>query len=253
VHDVDSLIHRGGKSYINQSVRLSNYVIVHNQIAYNELLVRVNKDNKCKIYVIPHGNCINLQLYINREDALKNFNLDATKKYLLFFGMIKKAKGLDVLINSMKDIPADIHLIIAGRTRDISFGFYQELIDSYGMSDRIHSFVRYITNDERNCFFNAADIVVLPYRAIYQSGILLMAMSYGKAVVASDLAANKMMLDNKNGILFNTDDSKDLAQKINMLLSDDDKRNQVSAAAKEYVTINNSWENIADAFYSILK
>ena len=167
--------------------------------------------------------------------------------------MIKKSKGLDVIINAMKNIHSDVDLIIAGRTRDIDFKDYSFQIEKLKLNQRIHPIVRYITNSERNMLFNFVDLVVIPYRQIYQSGVILLAMSYGIPVIASDLQANKsFIVDNINGILFKDSNSSDLAEKINLIIGDDEKIKSISKNAKDFVAIYHDWNKIGDEFYKIL-
>ena len=251
IHDIENLLEQSGKSWIQNCCQLSSYIVVHNSLSYDELLKKISSTEKEKVCIIPHGNFIGLNEITNTIETAKYFNLDSNKIHLLFFGMIKKSKGLEVLIESLKDIPSNVHLIIAGRTRNISFNHYENTINELNLSSRVHPVIRYITNDERNKLFNFSDLVVLPYRKIYQSGVLLQAMSYGLPVIASDLPANKLIINEKNGVLFNTGNASDLAQKINELIMDEKKRKSIAENAKEFVKINNDWENIASDFLNM--
>ncbi len=251
IHDVESLIHQQRKTWISKCVNLASYVIVHNNLSYDELIERIKPADKGKVFIIPHGNYVGLQEKTESDQTAAYFNLDSNKIYLLFFGMIKRSKGLEVLIDAMKDIPANVDLIIAGRTRNISFIHYETLIRKLNLLHRVHPIIRYITNTERNLLFNFADLAILPYQRIYQSGVMLLAMSYGIPVIASDLPANKLIIDDKNGTLFKVGDSSDLAAKINDLIADEGKRNYISECAREFVTINNDWNKIGDDFLKI--
>ena len=85
-------------------------------------------------------------------------------------------------------------------------------------------------------------------RKIYQSGVMLLAMSYGLPVIASDLPANKLIIEDKKGILFKEGNSLDLASKINEIINDELKRKTISENAKEYVKLNNDWEKIGSQY-----
>ena len=200
------------------------------------------------MFLIPHGNFIDLRINSTREEAGKYFNLNPEKKYLLFFGMIKKSKGLEVLLNAMIYINPDIDLIIAGRTRDVAFEVYNKDIERMNLSKRVHTFIRYITNEERKMFFKLSDIVVIPYNRIYESGVSIMAMSYNIPVVASDLPANTKLLDNNRGVLFKTGNSSDLADQINSLIADPTRLKSISQNAYDYIATNHSWEKISDQY-----
>ena len=253
VHDVESLVLNKGKSKINNCAQLAHHLIVHNKFSFEELIKKIDPAYINKINIVPHGNYLSLKENTEKDITATYFNLDRNRKYILFFGMIKKSKGLDVIINAMKNIHSDVDLIIAGRTRDVDFKEYSLLIEKLKLNQRIHPIVRYITNSERNMLFNFVDLVVIPYRQIYQSGVILLAMSYGIPVIASDLPANKsFIVDNINGILFKDSNSSDLAEKINLIIGDDEKIKSISKNAKDFVAIYHDWNKIGDEFYKIL-
>jgi glycosyltransferase involved in cell wall biosynthesis len=185
--------------------------------------------------------------------AYEYFNLDISKRYLLFFGMLKRAKSLEVLLEALAKLPEDIHLIVAGRPRDMDYSYYSRLILKLGISGRVHSIIRYVTNEERHFLFTIPEAVVLPYRRIYQSGVLLLAMSYGLPVIASDLPANREVINNRNGTLFITGDSSDLADKIHLLLEDEARMKSISDSARDYVLQYHNWERIGDQFMQVFE
>lgn len=251
-HDIESFISGNSESFISNCVANADSVVVHNKYSYEELLARIRECDKHKIAIIPHGNFNTGLPAADRDTALASFNLDSEKRYILFFGMIKKSKGLEILIEAMKKVPEHIHLIIAGRTRDVNFNYYNDLIKKFELESRIHSFARYITNNERHLLFSLSDIAVIPYLKIYQSGVMLYAMSHDVAIVASDLAPNKMIIDNGNGLLFKTGDSDDLALKLKILTSDNKLLNSVRRSAKSYVTFHHDWDKIGEEFIKLL-
>lgn len=251
VHDLESFVYTNGGSWLKSCVQISAAVIVHNKEVYNEIIEKIGDQLIEKVHVIPHGNFPNLPSRAKKELAIEYFNLSPEKKYLLFFGMIKKSKGLNILLNAMRDIDTGVHLIIAGRLRENSFQEYYKLIKEFGLAERVHTILRYITNEERHLLFSTADISVLPYTRIYQSGVLLLAMSYGVPVVASDLPSVKEVINSENGILFTCGDSKDLASKINMLISDEEKKIRISKNAIDYIRKNHDWKIFAGEFYKL--
>ncbi len=252
IHDAESMIEDKKWSRLRGCIGNSECVIVHNEWTCAELIKRVNVKNKRKINIIPHGNFIDLPGKQNRTEALNYFQLRPEKKYLLFFGMIKKSKGLETLIEAMKDVGPDVELIIAGRERDDSFGNYKSMIDDLNLSGRIHPYVRYLTNAERGMLFSVAEAVVLPYRRVYQSGVLLMAMSLGVPVIASDLPSMRDEVGENNGMLFEPGSAGDLSGKINLLISDQSKKNETIQNARAHVSKNHDWDDIADSFKTYL-
>jgi glycosyltransferase involved in cell wall biosynthesis len=125
-----------------------------------------------------------------REEVLKELNLEADKKYLLFFGFIRDYKGLDLLLEAMCDLPEDIHLIIAGEVYG-SFTKYQQLIDANNLKSRVHIFDHYISDDEVTNYFSASDVCILPYKGATQSGITAISHHFEVPVVATDVGGLK--------------------------------------------------------------
>ncbi len=253
VHDVESLVERPGSGWIKSCIRSSAVAVVHNRATYDDLLFVAGEEIGKMVKIIPHGNYIGVVVPVDRSAALKSLSLDTGKKYILFFGMIKKSKGLGDLIHAMSLVDNEIDLIIAGRPRDVSFEEYEKMIRQLGLKKRIHTMIRYISNEERNLLFNAADALIIPYHRIYQSGVLIMGMSYRLPVIASDLSSNNLMLMENTGLLFKVGNSSDLAQKINSLFTDKRRSDSMADRGREFVAVNNSWDRIADEFANILK
>ena len=106
---------------------------------------------------------------------------------LLFFGLIRPYKGLDVLIHSLqllKGSSKPIHLVIAGECYE-DWSKYEMLIQASGVSPCVHIYNSFIADEDVPVFFGAADLVCLPYRTASQSGVTAIAIQYGKPVVAS--------------------------------------------------------------------
>jgi D-inositol-3-phosphate glycosyltransferase len=246
VHDIENSVRRG--SELKDICKKSDSIVVHNQFCKIELLKKIKTSDQHKVKIIPHGHFIDL---VNDSEVKLPFDFKEGIIYLLFFGNIKESKGLDVLLESMKILPDKVHLAIAGRDRNDYSGLYFRTIDDWNLRDRVHIIMRYITNDERNTLFRKCTIAVLPYKKIYQSGVLLMAMSYHLPVVASNLKPNQEIINEKNGLLFVSEDAKDLAAKI-LAMTDTSLQNKYTASAFEFVQTFHNWKDIASAFASIV-
>jgi glycosyltransferase involved in cell wall biosynthesis len=108
---------------------------------------------------------------------------------------------------------------------------------------RLH--IGYVPDDVASAYFAAADIVVLPYRHIYQSGVLLMAMSYARPVVVSDLPGmTEIVTDGENGYVFNSGSKDDLARALTHALIDEGGRSRIAAAALQYIREKHDWNHI---------
>ncbi|WP_242648626.1 glycosyltransferase [Cognatishimia maritima] len=134
---------------------------------------------------------------------------------LLFFGIIRPYKGLDLLLKAIaKSGRRDLRLTIAGQ-------FWQnekdttELIDRLGISDLVELRSRFIDDREAAALFQRADAVVLPYRSVTGSGVVATAFHYGRAVIATRLPGfAEIVKDGETGWLFSPNSIDELADHI---------------------------------------
>lgn len=253
-HDLEGFEEKDNNYIKNKIYSWSSSVAIHNSFSINEFNRIFDSKYKDKVFQIPHGNYIP---FISKNNINYKFdfldNLDNSKKYILFFGQIKPTKGLDVLLKSLKFIDPNIHLIIAGRSRYDDFNQYLEIINSVNIRSRVHMLIRYISDKERELLFHYSDAIIVPYSKIYQSGVLILSMSYGIPVIASDLPPNKEIIDNgRTGILFETEDEIDLANKITSLFENKSLLRKISQASFDYVNTKHSWCQVGAYFFNNL-
>ena len=120
----------------------------------------------------------------DKAEAQRQLGLDPALRTLLFFGLIRDYKGLDLLLDAMSLLGPGYQLVVAGESYG-SFDKYQAQIDASGCAGRIHVFNRYIDDEQVPGFFSAADVCVLPYRSATQSGITAIALHFEVPVVAT--------------------------------------------------------------------
>jgi D-inositol-3-phosphate glycosyltransferase len=233
----------------------SDYIVVHNYFSYETLLNNVDIKKHEKVKIIKHGGHLDhIGERPDRGKLREKLELEPDKQYILFFGQIKKVKGLDILLEAMSKVPGNINLIIAGKLWKDDFSHYDALIKKYAISDRVVKMIRFIEDDEREMLFFASDVIVLPYRVIFQSGVLLMAMSHGLPVIASDLGPNKEIITHKkNGILFMSENPEDLSKKINTFFDQDSLRGLLSKKSLITIQQHYDWSDIAGKYVEIIK
>ncbi len=135
----------------------------------------------------PHPLYDNYDAAVSKEEACTKLGLPTDAKYLLFFGFIRKYKGLDLLLEAMNDerIRAkNLKLIIAGEfyeEREV----YDQLIATYALQDCVKLFTEFIPNDEVRYYFSAVDVVVQPYKSATQSGITQIAYHFEKPMIVT--------------------------------------------------------------------
>ncbi len=109
---------------------------------------------------------------LNQLDARKALGLTEDKKIVLFFGLIRKYKGLDMLLDAFHELKSDkdINLVIAGEFYEDKQP-YLDLIEKYQIEDQVILHSKFIANEDVKLYFSAADMVALPYRSATQSGV----------------------------------------------------------------------------------
>jgi glycosyltransferase involved in cell wall biosynthesis len=135
---------------------------------------------------------------------------------ILFFGKVRKYKGLHVLLEAMPRVLSEIEceLVIAGEFYD-SADKYRRLIGELGIESKVRILNHYIPNEEVPDFFEQADVLVLPYVSASQSGVARIAFSNALPVIASDAGGlSEAVIENVNGLLFPAGDSTALANRI---------------------------------------
>jgi len=227
VHDVESLDtpHGPGGSRSPALNRLiwrwimeygSDRLYTFSHSAAGELRRHLNPKLHDRLTVLHHGHFLDLPLpEPDRATARQRLGLNPETFVLLFFGQIKASKGPDLLLEAMEQLhDPDVHLIMAGQSRDFDLNALVAQIPE-STRQRITLMQRYIPDQERDLLFKACDLVVLPYRRIYNSGVLMMALSYGRPVLASDLPANnEILMPDFKSYLFPSGNSTALSQAI---------------------------------------
>lgn len=138
-------------------------------------------------------------------------------KQILFFGLIKAYKGLDLLLMAIpliiKEIP-DIKLVVAGAVYGESESYYK-LIDDLGIKRSVELQFRYISDNEMADFFSRSQLCILPYRTATQSGVIANAYSFGVPVLATDVGGLKEYIEpGRTGYLVAPEDSVALAEAV---------------------------------------
>ena len=255
VHDVERLDQSTPQNWFNDLLinflrrrilgRGCHHAYTFSQAAADELLHHA-PGLKDRLTVLRHGHFLDLPLPVpTQAQARQELQLKDGTMTLLFFGQIKESKGLDILLEAMNLVhDPDIHLVIAGSARDVDPQDMIQTLVEPSVQNQIHLHNRYISDQERDALFKACDALVIPYRRIYNSGVLMMGLSYGKTVIASDLPANREIVQNGvNGYLFEDGNPSDLAQNI-IQLKNASKR-PTFGAIMDPLRAHHSWDLMA--------
>lgn len=212
---VDTWYHR---TSLKSLYRLADATIVHTESMKEELIAAFHVPSD-KIYVVRHGiNLLVPRTGMTKIEARQKLDLPATAHVILFFGYISKYKGVDLLIDAVSRMANDdpaATLVIAGQFKCTSAFRTSIEIRLAQLQTRISvkTFFQFIPPEQVEELFVAADCVALPYRAIYQSGIIFLAYRFGIPLVATDVGSfREDIIDGKTGILCERDNVISLSE-----------------------------------------
>lgn len=210
-------------------------IVVHSQHGRARLIDELGVDGE-RVHVVPHGAFEHLAA----EDATgaaspPPFQTDLP--VVLCFGLMRPYKGIDLLLEAWRGIE-DAELWIAGAPRmDIS-------ALRAAAPPGVRFVPRFITDDELSAFFRRADLVVLPYREIDQSGVLFTALAFGKPLLLSDVGGFPEVAAQGAARTFPAGDTAALHATLRELVADPSALAQLAARARAAATGAYSWSEI---------
>jgi len=190
---------------------------------------------------------------LNQKMCQKKINIDSDF-IILFFGLIRDYKGLDVLLKSLykfKKLKNNFKLIIAGECYTQK-NKYLDLINKYNLNSNIFWDDSYIPDENVNVYFSACDVVVLPYKKASQSGIIPISFNYNKLILTSNIAGLKeFVVPGKTGYLFDTENPNSLSVTLSKIYYKHDfkESDNFISVHKEKFTI----DKLADDIISFIK
>jgi glycosyltransferase involved in cell wall biosynthesis len=230
------------KQFFNKIIfHLGDMLIVHTEQNREELTKIVPHKT---IRVIPHGMIEPAKAGISKEQARNALKIPLHDKVLLCFGHIRDYKGVDVAIRALGRLKdKGIKLLIAGKCWE-DWTKYEQLINQFSLQDSVIKYIDYIPSDSTETFFTAADLVLLPYRHFdAQSGVGSLVLSFDIPMIVSQTGGLPNYVEDPHCVI-RPDDDKDLATKIEQILSDERlyKKLQQDIITKK---ASLSWKNIA--------
>lgn len=232
----------------NISQRLSyiaDIKIIHSKSAINEMVE--NKLNIDHCVVIPHGSYVGVYPnLITPSEAREKLKIKIDEFVILFFGNIRKYKGIDKLLEAFSLIDNNnVRLIIAGQCKDKSIiRSVYKLQETY----KIIFYDGFVAHEDVAKYFNACDVVCMPFKEITTSGSALLALSFNKPIIAPRIGA---LIDLPYDVGFLYDPLKNNALLLNLNKAISSKHlKSMSNAANRYVE-SLSWDKIAEKTYKI--
>ncbi|AMJ88211.1 alginate lyase family protein [Alteromonas sp. Mac1] len=185
-------------------IGLFDNILVHGELAKQRIVNEIGAEES-KVSIVPHGSYEGYYPnYADRKSSRAYFSIPETDFVYLFFGNIKGYKGVDELLTSyerVRESRNNCKLIIAGRIFDEEAG---QLIDGYVARDSsIICKPGFIEEHDVQYYFNAADVVVLPYKKILTSGAATLSFAFKKKVIAPKQGLlPELIEDGTQGFLF---------------------------------------------------
>lgn len=244
-HFIDSLLTRLGLHH-------AKYFIALSQKVENELKENFKDKNiyRSELPIYDHlaGNVENVSL------LKQKFSISENEKVLLFFGYIRKYKGLDILLKALSilrsELP-DIKLIVAGEFYDDK-DFYIKLIQKYNLQNSVIMRNEYIPNEKVKDYFLVSDLVVLPYRSATQSGILNLAYGFSKPVIVTKVGGLSEFVSNESTGLIVEEPKAELIAKAIKKFFEIEKQIDFKKNISEFIK-SNRFNNLNEIINKVLE
>ena len=205
--------------------------------------------NNPKINYHPHPVYDQFGELLPKTTSIISLKLNTAKKYILFFGFIRKYKGLDLLINALPTINKNVELIVAGEFYE-SEQEYKKLIKKLGLSKRVHFYADFIPQEKVATFFSACDILVQPYRTASQSGVAQIAYHFNKPILVTNVGGlPEIVPHNKVGYVVDVN-PKAISIAINDFYENDKELEFIENVKQEKKKY--SWINMANQIINTL-
>jgi len=204
---------------------------------------------EAKTLVLKHPSYQQFGTKTDKKQAREVLKVNPVKKTLLFFGLIRDYKGLDLLLEAFSSLDDSYQLIIAGEV----YGdrkTYDKLIDQ-SKNKHIYFVDQFIPLEEVNRYFSAADLCVLPYKTATQSGIKAMCDVFHLPVLVSRVGGlHEEISENENGFVIREASVFSLAKQIEEIFSDSRIEIAAQNIQNQLENKQNEWDEFAD---SVLK
>ena len=258
-HNVNMRKRDGGDSWWNRlslriQYRLSDHIFVHADRMKGELLNDFGVSEH-KVSVIPFGiNNTCPTTKVTRSEARQRLGVCAADKTALFFGQIAPYKGLEYLIDAFSKVAKQdesYRLVIAGKVKKGHSVYWDKVrsqIAISGVRNRIIERIEHIPDEEVELYFRAADVLIVPYVQIFQSGVPFLAYSFGLPVIATDVGSLRQdIVAGKTGFICEPRNSSNLAGTIERYFESELFRNleMRREEIKRFANERYSWAKVA--------
>jgi glycosyltransferase involved in cell wall biosynthesis len=248
VHNV--LPHDTGKKFAATFKRLygeMDALICHTDAAKSRLVREFSVDRK-RAWVIPHGPLLHDAKTRSAQTSKAELCFPQDETLVLWQGIVRPYKGLDFLLAAWSKIDArslKARLLIVGTGESGLLKAIKEQIARLDLQESVRVDFRFVPDEELPKYYQAADVMVYPYREVTTSGALMTALAYQKPIVATNLPAFREVLrDEETALLVEYGDVDALASALGQLIRDPNKRERLASEVASSGNLN-SWGRIA--------
>jgi len=223
------------------------FIVLSEKVKQDVLTYRSNAN----CLVLPHPKYKQFGEVQEKAKARALFSISENSKVLLFFGLIRDYKGLDVLLASMKHLDESFILLIAGEVYGDKNKYLKQIAQI--SEGRILFHDRFISDDEVSNYFSAADCCVLPYKAGTQSGIQAIAASFNLPVlVSTNGGLHEQINEGQNGFILDHLNEEAVANKIENVFSGGKLQIVEEFLLRQNEAQKDEWSEFADQFLNFI-
>ena len=233
---------------------LVDHIFVHTRKMKQELIDEFGVGEQA-VTVVDHPiNDAFPDTLLTSAEAKQRLGLTEREKTLLFFGRLRPYKGLEYLLSAFEELSSrddSYRLIIAGEPKkgdEAYFANVRERVKGLRASAQVMLRTQFIPDGDVELYLKAADVLVLPYTDIEQSGVLFLGFTFGLPAIVSDVGSfNEVVVDGETGFVCKPGDSDDLARTIGRYFESDLFKNvgQRRREIREQFRSRHSWTAFA--------
>jgi glycosyltransferase involved in cell wall biosynthesis len=238
------------KHHYRSAYGVADALICHGNEARSQLVQDFAIQEK-RIWVIPHGPLFAEKLHLTQEQVRAKLGLQVDETLVLSLGVVSPYKGILFLLDAWKRLVnggAKARLIIAGTGDPGLLSEIQERVAAEGIGSSVDLWLRFIPVEQLPLLYQAADILVYPYKAGTTSGALLTGMNYSKAMVTTTLPFFcELLTHDRDALLIGYGDVEGWAEALRTLVEDTGRRTRLAHNVKQSKALVRSWAGIARA------
>jgi D-inositol-3-phosphate glycosyltransferase len=245
--------------------RLADHIFVHTAKMKTELVEEFGARQAAVTVIRFPLNSAFPDTQLTSEEARARIGIGENDKAILFYGAIRPYKGLEYLVDAFHQLVAadpTYRLIIAAEPKKGSEKYLEDILETIeraGYKDRVLQRLQFIPDDETEIYYKAADVLALPYKEIFQSGVLFVGYSFGLPVVAADVGSfREDIIEGSTGFVCPPNDPAELAKALDRYFRSDlykdlkRQRKEIRDFANALYSWNMSGQTTVEVYHKLL-